>query len=98
MHNLACNPSGLIAGKLAREVGMSRSGFAGLVGEPPLRYLSAWRMKLAAQQLIEDDITVGKVGRTVGYSSEAAFGVVFKKHFGAPPGAWRRAQRSGLGT
>lgn len=88
--------------ELAREVGMSRSGFAarfaGLVGEPPLRYLSAWRMKLAAQQLIEGDITVGKVGRTLGYSSEAAFGVVFKKHFGAAPAAWRRAQRSGLGT
>ena len=64
---------------LAREVGMSRSGFAAhfskLVGEPPLRYLAGWRMRLAAQQLIESDVPVGNVARSVGYRSEAAFGI-----------------------
>ncbi len=81
-------------GDLAREVGMSRSGlaarFSNLVGEPPLRYLAGWRMRLAAQRLVQSDDSVGKVARSLGYQSEAAFGSVFKRHYGAPPGTWRR--------
>ena len=83
---------------LAREVGMSRSGFSAhfsrLVGEPPLRYLAGWRMRLAAQRLVESDLTVGSVARSLGYCSEAAFGAVFKRHFGVPPGAWRRKEKT----
>lgn len=83
--------------ELAREVGMSRSGFAAhfssLVGEPPLRYLVGWRMRLAAQRLVHSDDTVGLVANSLGYRSEAAFGSVFKKHFGAPPGRWRRSEQ-----
>lgn len=85
-------------GDLAREVGMSRSGFAAhfsrLVGEPPLRYLVGWRMRLAAQRLVDSDATVGTVAHSLGYRSEAAFGSVFKKHFGAPPGSWRRNEQT----
>lgn len=85
-------------GDLAHEVGMSRSGFAAhfsrLVGEPPLRYLVGWRMRLAAQQLVDSDVTVGTVAHSLGYRSEAAFGSVFKKHFGAPPGTWRRNEQT----
>ena len=77
---------------------MSRSGFAAhfsrLVGEPPLRYLVGWRMRLAAQQLVDSDATVGSVAHSLGYRSEAAFGSVFKKHFGAPPGTWRRKEQT----
>ncbi|MCH8977860.1 MAG: AraC family transcriptional regulator [Armatimonadetes bacterium] len=81
---------------LAREVGMSRSGFAAhfskLVGEPPLRYLVGWRMTLASQRLVGSDVTVGNVAQSLGYRSEAAFGAAFKKQFGVPPGTWRRTE------
>ncbi len=85
---------------LAREVGMSRSGFAArfstLVGVPPLRYLMKWRMTLAAERLMADaSSTIGEVARSVGYESEAAFTVTFKKRFQAPPATWRRSQVAG---
>ena len=81
---------------LAGEVGMSRSGFAerftSLVGQPPMQYLTFWRMHLAAQQLRETRGTVAQVGFAVGYESEAAFSRAFKRQFGASPAAWRRVQ------
>ena len=85
---------------LARQVGMSRSGFAArfskLVGVPPLRYLMGWRMTLAAERLLADvSSSVGEVARSVGYESEAAFTVTFKKRFHAPPATWRRSQLAG---
>jgi AraC-like DNA-binding protein len=51
-----------------------------------------WRMTLAAQRLRDDpSATVGEIARSVGYESEAAFSVIFKRHFDAPPASWRRA-------
>jgi len=82
---------------LAAEVGMSRSGFAerftSLVGQPPMQYLTDWRMHLAAQQLRESRDSVAKVGFSIGYESEAAFSKAFKRQFGSSPAEWRR--RSG---
>src|SRR5439155_5527801 len=56
---------------LAREVAMSRSPFAArftaLVGEPPLAYLTRWRMHRAARLLHGDHLPVGEVARRVGY-------------------------------
>lgn len=82
------------AERLAGEVGMSRSGFAdrfvSLVGQPPMQYLTLWRMHLAAQQLREGRGTVAQVGFAVGYESEAAFSRAFKRQFDASPAAWRR--------
>lgn len=79
---------------LAEQVGMSRSVFAdrfsALVGEPPMRYLTVWRMHVAAQQLCEGPASVAQVAFTVGYESEAAFSRAFKRQFGASPGIWRR--------
>lgn len=85
--------------ELSRSVGMSRSGlaqrFAELVGTPPLQYLRGWRMHLAAQRFRSDaSSTVSEVARAVGYESDAAFGVAFKKHFGLAPGRWRRSHLS----
>jgi AraC-like DNA-binding protein len=79
---------------LAAQVGMSRSVFAerfsALVGEPPMHYLTAWRMHVAAQQLREGPASVAQVAFTVGYESEAAFSRAFKRQFGTSPGTWRR--------
>lgn len=83
---------------LAAEVGMSRSGFAerftSLVGQPPMQYLTYWRMQLAAQRLRESREAIAQVGYAVGYESEAAFSRAFKREFGASPAAWRSASRT----
>jgi AraC-like DNA-binding protein len=78
---------------LAGEVGASRSAlaqrFTGLVGQPPMRYLAAWRMHMAGRLLSDQDAKVSDVARRVGYESEAAFSRAFKRATGASPAAWR---------
>jgi AraC-like DNA-binding protein len=85
---------GWTAETLALEVGMSRSVFAerftSLVGQPPMQYLTLWRMHVAAQQLREGRGSVAQIGFAIGYESEAAFSRAFKREFGTSPGAWRR--------
>lgn len=79
---------------LAREAGLARSSlaqrFAGLIGEPPMSYLTRWRMQLAAGLLARSHEVVGNIALQVGYESEAAFNRAFKKLVGAPPASWRR--------
>ncbi len=79
---------------LAREVNMSRSAFAerfsDLLGQPPMRYLTAWRMQLARGQLLGTRRTVAQIAFEVGYDSEAAFSRAFRRETGVPPATWRR--------
>jgi len=81
---------------LAREVALSRSAlaerFSALVGEPPMQYLMRWRLALAADALRSDGETIGRLAERSGYESEAAFSRAFKREFGMPPAAWRRAR------
>lgn len=83
--------------ELTAEVGASRSvlqeRFAKLIGEPPLSYLTHWRMLLAARQLEATEKTVLEVALDVGYQSEAAFNRAFKREHGAPPAAYRKQRR-----
>jgi len=76
---------------------MSRSTFAErftkLVGEPPLRYLSRWRMHKAIELIRESRLTTAEIAYQVGYESEAAFSKAFKKWNGKGPGAFRRENR-----
>jgi AraC-like DNA-binding protein len=80
---------------LARGAGISRSAlaerFAALVGEPPMRYLARWRLALAARALRAGREPIARVAEKSGYESETAFNRAFKREFGAPPAAWRRA-------
>lgn len=80
---------------LAREVGMSRSAFAdrfaAIVGQPPMRYLTAWRMQLARRRLADTRAAIAQIAFEVGYDSEAGFARAFRRECGAPPGEWRRA-------
>ena len=83
---------------LAKEVGMSRSGFSArftqLVGESAKRYLTQWRMQLARAQLQETSDTLAVLAERLGYQSEAAFCRAFKRVFGVPPGSVRHAAAS----
>ena len=78
---------------LARAVAMSRSAFmdrfAALVGTPPIRYLTQWRMQAARQQLRETTKPVRQIGHAIGSESEEAFSRAFKREFGAAPAHWR---------
>lgn len=80
---------------LAKEVGMSRSGFSARftdrVGESPKRYLTRWRMQLARIQLQESPDSLVVLADRFGYQSEAAFSRAFKREFGVSPGSVRRA-------
>ncbi|WP_166355904.1 AraC family transcriptional regulator [Phytoactinopolyspora limicola] len=74
---------------LAREAGVSRATFARrfgeLLGEPPMAYLTGWRLGLAADLLHRTDATVEAIARQVGYSSAYALSAAFKRHFGTRP-------------
>jgi AraC-like DNA-binding protein len=84
--------------KLAGEVHLSRATlarrFTEEVGEPPLAYLTRWRMHLAAARLKHTSDTVEVIAREVGYSSEHAFNRAFSRHRGHPPGRYRRLART----
>ena len=79
---------------LAREVGMSRSGFSArftaLVGESVLQYLTGLRMRFAHRELRETPDTLARIAERVGYQSEPAFNRAFKRVVGMTPGAVRK--------
>ena len=80
---------------LAREAGMSRSGFSArftaLVGEPVMHYLTDLRMRRAHRELRESSDPLARIAERVGYRSEPVFNRAFKRVMGAPPGAVRRS-------
>lgn len=84
--------------ELAREAASSRSTlakrFTELVGQPPMQYLTHWRMQVAATRLAQSATKIATVGGEVGYDSEAAFSRAFKKATGFAPGAWRESRRT----
>ncbi|MES2788687.1 MAG: cupin domain-containing protein [Planctomycetota bacterium] len=99
MHQQPAQPW-TVAG-LASRLNLSRSTFAerfhAVVGQPPLSYLTWWRMHRAAALLRESrDTTVASAARAVGYETEAAFGKAFKRLFGKTPGHLRREVQSNL--
>jgi AraC-like DNA-binding protein len=83
---------------LAREIASSRSvvarRFSELVGQPPMQYLTQWRMQVAANRLVQSGAKIAAIGAEVGYDSEAAFSRAFKKVTGVAPGAWRGRRRT----
>jgi AraC-like DNA-binding protein len=79
---------------LAQAVNMSRSAFAAhfsrSVGQPPMRYLTAWRMQLAAHALRDSSKSIAQVAYEIGYEAEVAFTRAFRRELGQPPSVWRR--------
>jgi AraC-like DNA-binding protein len=93
LHNQPAHPW-TVAG-LAARLGVSRAAlarrFTELVGEPPMAYLTAWRLALAADLLREPDSTLGAVARQVGYGSPFALSAAFKRVRGMSPQEYRAA-------
>ena len=83
---------------LAEEVGISRSAlverFTRYLSDPPMTYLTRWRLQLAARSLERTSRGVSEIAADVGYESEAAFNRAFKREFGQPPGRYRMDRKS----
>ncbi len=83
---------------LATRAKMSRSSFAArfleLVGETPMQYLTRWRLRRAADLIVNGDAGLAEIAARVGYESEAAFHKAFKREYGLGPGAYRRSRRA----
>jgi len=84
--------------ELARRVGMSRSvlaeRFRHFLGEPPMTYLSRWRLQLGSRLLTSTSRSVARIAGDVGYASEPAFNRAFKREFGVPPARFRTRAKS----
>lgn len=77
---------------LAKEAGMSRSGFFERfrreVGRAPMEYMTGWRMAVAKTLLRQGGLTNTEIALKVGYGSASAFGLAFSRHEGLSPGAF----------
>ena len=77
-----------------------------MIGQPPMQYLTNWRMQLASLLLRETSAPIASVALDVGYDAEASFSRAFKRLVGVPPATWRRRKelrsqtrpRDGQGT
>ncbi len=96
MHRRPGDPWTLEA--LAKEAGISRSvlaeRFRHYLGEPPMAYLTRWRLQLGAQMLTSTSYPVAQIAGEAGYESEAAFNRAFKREFAIPPARFRTQARA----
>ena len=94
LHNNPAHP--WTVAKLAEEAAMSRAAlarrFAEVVGEPPMTFLTNWRLTLAADLLCEPGNTIGSVARQVGYASPYGLSAAFKRVRGISPKEHRLAR------
>ena len=85
---------------LARELSVSRATlahrFRASVGEPPMAYLTSWRMLLAAELLSDPHRTTADIAHQVGYGSPFALSTAFKRHHGVSPTDYRRSRQTPL--
>lgn len=64
--------------------------FSRLVGQPPLRYLTRWRLALARDLLADPALTLDAIAGRVGYSSGFALSAAFSREYGHSPAGYRR--------
>ncbi|WP_432542605.1 AraC family transcriptional regulator [Kineococcus sp. SYSU DK002] len=84
---------------LAAAVATSRATlarrFTALLGQPPMGYLTTWRLDLAADLLLDPGTTLAAVARRVGYGSPYALSAAFSRQFGTSPRDHRAAAATG---
>jgi AraC-like DNA-binding protein len=84
---------------LARRAGMSRSSFTGrfqaAIGAAPIAYLTQLRLARAAGTLAASTRPLREIAQAAGYDNESSFSKAFTRHYGQPPGAYRRLHRRG---
>ena len=79
--------------ELASRTAVSRSvldeRFRRVLGQSPIRYLTDWRMHIAAELLATTELSVAAIARRAGYEAEEAFSRAFKRYHGLSPAHWR---------
>lgn len=80
--------------ELATACAMSRSSFADrftkIAGVPPVTYLFGWRMRRAERALADGSASITELAMSLGYRSESAFSVAFKRWSGIAPSRFRQ--------
>jgi AraC-like DNA-binding protein/mannose-6-phosphate isomerase-like protein (cupin superfamily) len=88
--------------ELASRVAMSRSAFSArfrqLTGEPPMRFVTRYRLSRAAELLRATDRSILEIARLTGYDSAVSLTKAFTRRFGVSPGRYRRAQPTASGS
>ncbi|EIJ35458.1 AraC family transcriptional regulator [Thiothrix nivea] len=84
--------------KLADAAHLSRSAFSSLftqiLGEPPMQYVTYWRMQLAYSELLTTRKPIADIAELIGYQSETAFRKTFKQVMGITPSMARNRAAS----
>ena len=79
---------------LARRTHVSRATMAArfhaAVGQPPMAYLTTWRLALAADRLASSTATTAVIAEEVGYSNAFTFSAAFSRIYGISPTSYRR--------
>jgi len=96
------NPEhGWTVANLAAAVGCSRAllarRFNEAVGEPPISFLTNWRLALAADMLRSGPITIAAIARQIGYGTPFALSSAFKRAYGMSPNSYREECRRSAG-
>ncbi|WP_089955756.1 AraC family transcriptional regulator [Lentzea xinjiangensis] len=82
-------------GRLSEVAGLPRAAFSKLfttaVGQPPMGYVTGWRLSRAAQLLQETTAPLASIAPKVGYSTEFALSAAFRREYGVSPGRFRSA-------
>ena len=85
--------------RLAASVAMSRAAFANrfreLTGEPPMRYLTRYRLFKAAVDLRRSNHSLTRIAASIGYDSEVTLSKAFRRYFGVAPGTYRKSATNG---
>lgn len=68
------------------------------VGEPPMTYLSNWRLLLASELLADRGLTTASIAARVGYGSPFALSAAFKRRYGISPTAYRSREGAAPAT
>lgn len=79
----------LVIENMARELGMSVSGFhhhfKSVTAMSPLQFQKQLRLQEARQLMLGENLDAANAGFRVGYDDPSYFSREYKKHFGAPP-------------
>jgi len=79
----------LLIDNIARELGFSRTAFyrkiKGLTDVSPIDFLTSYRLKRAAEKIMENEQSLIDIAEQTGFSSYSYFSKSFKKHFGVSP-------------
>ena len=83
---------------LASACGLSSAvflpAFRAATGTTPHQWLIRRRVGKACDLLLNSDVSLAEIARRCGFADQSHFTRIFAREFGAPPGQWRRRQRS----